>query len=78
MLETKIFEKLKTAYECSTLNNNLFEKAIKSIKWESTFYADGEYYFNIGNMSFTTQTLNPFQMDWKPSAIFSDGSYMEF
>lgn len=37
MKELKILEKLKTAYECSTQNNNLFEKAINSIKWENTF-----------------------------------------
>lgn len=32
MKELQISEKLKTAYECSTPSNNLFEKAISSIK----------------------------------------------
>lgn len=80
MEELKIFEKLKNAYECSTLSNNLFEKALKSIKWDSTFFEDCEHYYCYGNMCFTTPSLNPFECtkEWKPSAIFNDGSYIEF
>lgn len=73
-----IFENLKNAYECSTHSNNLFEKALKSIKWEDVFFADGEYYFIKGDLTFTTPSLNPFNMPWKPSAMFADGSIISF
>ena len=73
-----IFYKLKNAFECSTHNNNLFEKALKSIKWENTFFADGEYYFIKGDLTFTTPSLDPFNMDWEASAIFADGSVLTF
>lgn len=73
-----IFYKLKNAYGVSTHNHNAFAQALQSIKWESEFYADGEYYFIKGDLTFTTPSLNPFKMDWKPSALFADGSLIEF
>lgn len=73
-----IFENLKTAFECSTHSNNLFEKALKSIKWENTFFADDEYYFIKGDLTFTTPSLDPFNMDWEASGIFRDGSVLTF
>ena len=73
-----IFYKLKNAFECSTQNNNLFEKALKSIKWDKTFFADNEYYFIKGDMTITTPSLNPFNMDWEVSAIFNDGAVLTF
>lgn len=75
-----IFESLKEAYETSTQNCNNFAVKLSKINWDSEFYADGEYYFIIGDMTFTTPSLNPFKItrDWKPAAIFADGSYLEF
>lgn len=73
-----IYENLKEAYETSTHNFNRFADLISRIAWDSEFYADGEYYFIKGDMTFTTPSLNPFKMDWQPSAIFTDGSYLEF
>lgn len=75
-----IFESLKEAYETSTRNNNNFAAKLSKINWDSEFYADGEYYFLIGDMTFTTPSLNPFAITkaWKPCAIFNDGSYLEF
>ena len=73
-----IFYKLKNAFECSTQNNNLFEKALKSIKWDKQFYADSEHYFCLGKFTFTTPSLDQFNIDWKPSALFTDNSYIEF
>lgn len=78
MTTLNIFETIKNAYETSTYNNNRFATILSSIKWDSEFYADGEYYFIKDDMTFTTPSLNPFNMDWKPSAIFNDGSYIEF
>ena len=77
-MELRIFEKLKEAYETSTKACNRFEKALKSIKWDKQFYADGEHYFCLGKFTFTTPSLDPFNMDWKPSALFTDKSYIEF
>lgn len=78
MLELKIFEELKEAYETTTIKCNRFLEKILSIKWEENFYTDGEYYFRYGDMTFTAQSLNPFDEKWKPSAIFADGSFIEF
>ncbi len=78
MTELNIFEALKEAYETSTPNNNRFAAKLSSILWDAEFYEDEEYYFLKGDMTFTTPSLNPFNMDWKPSAIFKDGSYIEF
>ena len=71
-MEYRIYEKLQRAFGASTLNNNKFKKALDSIKWDCTFFADGEYYFLIGKLTITTPSLNPFVgMDWRPSAYFS-------
>lgn len=73
-----IFSDIKEAYECSTISNNVFKRFVESIKWDSSFFADGEFYFVKGGFTFTTPSLDPFDMDWKPSAMFSDGSVIEF
>ena len=75
-----LFTNLKEAFNASTHNNNLFADLIGRIRWDDTFFADGEHYFVKGNMTFTTPSLNPFEItkNWMPSAIFSDGSYIEF
>lgn len=53
-MEFKIFETIKEAFETSTHNNNRFLKALKSVKWEAEFTADGEFYFCLGSLTFTT------------------------
>lgn len=76
----ELYERLNRAYGCSTMNNNLFEKEINKIKWNYKFYEDGEYYFvkefNKNNktiaFTLTTSSLNPFNMDWKPTVMYSD------
>lgn len=78
MTTLDIFYKLKNAYECTTRSNNLFEKALKSIKWENTFFADGEFYFIKGDLTFTTPSLDPFNMSWEASGIFRDGGVLTF
>lgn len=74
----ELFMKLKEAYDTTTPKNNRFKKALESINWESTFSADGEFYFVKGNMIFTAQSLDPFAEEYKPSAIFLHGSYVSF
>lgn len=78
MNEYHIFEALKEAYETSTQNNNHFLHTLDLMNWDSRFQADGELYFTKGAFLFTTPSLDPFKMDWKPSAIFSDGSMLDF
>ena len=60
------------------MRDNYFASALSKIAWDKTFEADGEHYFAKGNMIFTTPSIDPFQCDWAPSMITSDGSYMTF
>lgn len=79
-MELHLFETLRNAFETSTLSNNRFLSALNSASWDKTFYADGEHYFCKGGFCFTTPSLNPFEItrNWMPSAMFSDGSCIEF
>ena len=79
-MELHLFETLKNAFDSSTLSNNRFLSALNSASWDKTFYADGEHYFCKGGFCFTTPSLNPFEItrNWMPSAMFSDGSCIEF
>lgn len=58
------YNTLLNAYECSTMNNNLFEKAVKSLSTSS--YKDGAnitYYFADGS-SLDCDSLNPFELNY--------------
>lgn len=76
MTTLNLFNNIKEAYELSTHNNNRFEDMLKAITWDSEFYADEEYYFIKGDMTFTTPSLNPFSMKWEASAMFADGGVL--
>ena len=76
MTNLNLFYKIKEAYEASTHNNNYFADFLGSINWDATFFADEEYYFIKGNMTFTTPSTDPFAMKWEASAIFNDGSVL--
>lgn len=80
MTELNLFETLKSSYEDSTPSHNRFKEALYAQEWDSTFYEDGEHYFCMDGFIFSTPSLDPFQItgDWLPSAIFSDGGYLEF
>ena len=77
MSEFTIYETLKEAYHSSTRNSNRFLEALNMVNWDETFRADGEHYFCKGNLIFTTPSLDPFAMNWKPSMMFADGSCVE-
>ena len=77
MSALNLFYNIKEAFETSTLNNNTFAEILGSTEWDSEFTADNEYYFVKGEMTFTTPSLDPFNMCWKPSAIFKDGAVIE-
>ena len=76
MTTLNLFYNIKEAFETSTLNNNHFVQALNAVKWDAQFKADNEYYFVKGDMTITTPSLNPFNMDWEASAIFNDGSVL--
>ena len=78
MTTLELFYKLKNAYEVSTHNYNSFKQALESVNWDHKFYADNEYYFVKGNLTLTTTSLNPFEVEWKPEALFADGSLLTF
>ena len=71
-----IYENLLEAYETSTMNANRFLKAINKIAWDQTFEADGEFYFLKDRFTLMTPSLDPFHMEWRPSVLFGDGSYI--
>lgn len=76
---TMIFETLKSAFGLSTHNNNRFKKAIEGVKWENHYEADDEHYYEIGDMTFITPSLNPFECDeWRKPAAFINHEYIEF
>jgi len=78
MDELDLFNKIQRAYGMSTHNDNRFAKCLESIKWDYKFYADGEYYYGKDGFNFSTPSLDPFDMKWEASGIFSDGSMMSF
>lgn len=78
MTTFEIYNNIKEAYEASTHNFNKFAATLESIKWDAKFFADEEYYFIKEDLTFTTPSLNPFSMDWEPSAMFADGAYLSF
>ena len=78
MVEIKLVEKLKEAYEVTTYNHNAFKNVIDSIEWDNIFNADGETYFCKGKFSLIIENINPFKEMWKPTVFFSDGSMKEF
>ena len=79
-MEFDIFETLKEAFGSSTLANNSFADALNRLPWDEIFFADDEYYFCKGGFCFTTPSLDPFDVTRyrMPSAMFTDGSYIEF
>ncbi len=79
-MELDLFYALKDAFEISTPAHNHFSDALKSVSWDAVFYADGEHHFYKSGFTFTTPSFDPFEVsrNWMPSAIFSDGSCIEF
>ena len=77
-MELRLFDNLKEAYETSTHSINRFKEALDSITWDNIFNADGETYYRKGGFTLTVENINPFAENWKPEAIFSDGSYLSF
>lgn len=77
-MEYTLFNQLKGAYNSTTKNHNKFLEALNSVAWDATFYADGEHYYKLGGFILTVENTNPFMENWKPSAFFSDGAYLEF
>ena len=69
-----LFYQIKEAFETSTHNTNRFKKFLESIKWDSTFEADVEFYFNKNDFCFTTPSLDPFNMKWEASGTWDDGT----
>ena len=74
MAELELFYKIKEAYETSTKNDNRFSKVLDEIEWSDKFYEDNEYYFVKGSFLFITPSLYPFNMPYKASVIFADGT----
>lgn len=78
MKEYEIFTQLKKAYDTTTRRHNKFLEAINSIEWTDKFQADGEFYYCLGKFILTVQNVNPFEQQWEPSVLFTDGSLITF
>lgn len=78
MTAFELYNNLKTAYEVSTHSFNAFKQAIEAVKWDNTFFADNEHYFVKGDFTLTTTSLNPFEVEYAPEALFADGSLLTF
>lgn len=67
---------IKEAYETSTMSCNRFADILDELETMlgGVFTADGEVYFIFDNAIFTTPSHDPFDMPWKPSATWRDGS----
>lgn len=76
-MEFNLFDTLNRAYGATTHNNNSFKTAIEKVEWDNIFKADGETYYCKGGFSLIVENLNPFEEEWKPTVMFSDGSMME-
>lgn len=79
MNEIKLFDKLKNAYDITTKTNNFFKRVIDSIKWDSVFCEDDEFYYCMENGFFlVVENHNPFEERWEPCVYFSDNSCKYF
>jgi hypothetical protein len=78
IMEIKLFEMLKEAYETTSQKFNSFKEAIEKIQWDNTFVADGEIYFVKDGFTLTVENTNPFEEQWKPTAYFSDNAVIMF
>lgn len=74
-----IYEKLNNAWNASTQECNRFLQAIRSIQWDGSYMADGDYVFYIGDFEVQTPVLDPFEKsNHLPSVWWADGSgYIE-
>lgn len=79
MKELNLFNELREAWESSTPKYNIFADKLNTIEWTEKFFADGEYNYILDGFTFCTPTLDPFAVGaWKPNAMFTDYSYLEF
>ena len=59
-----IYETLLNAYECSTMNNNLFEKAVKKLCVSSFIEGANTTYYFADESSLDCDSLNPFELHY--------------
>jgi hypothetical protein len=77
MRDWEIIEKVTDAFGASTKNDNAFRRVLESIKWDTTFEADGEHYFIAeSGLTLTTPSLDPFKVtrQWPAEFQLSDMS----
>lgn len=55
-----IHNMLKEAWEASSMNDNRFEAAVRSIKWDSEFSCGDGHYFTVGDYTLHTMDMDPF------------------
>lgn len=70
----RLFSGLQNAFETS----NKFREVIRRIKWDSAKYIGDEWVFRLGNLTFTTPSLDPKECRnmWSPAVQLEDGKWM--
>lgn len=76
MTTSNLYYNIKEAFETSTHNCNRFSELLNRINWDSSFFADEEFYFIKDDLTICTPSLDPFAMKWGASAIFKDGAVL--
>lgn len=67
---TRLMNEIREAFASSTRSCNRFAALLNRISWDETYEADGELCFIKGELSFSTESLDPFHKFFnKPSFI---------
>ena len=74
MTTFQLIETIRNAWGVSTHNRNYFAECVNKIKWERVFTADGETYYHYGDVTFITESLDPFaEMFDRPCFLVKGG-----
>ena len=74
MTTFELIEKIENAWGASTRNCNYFKQCVESIKWDKVFIADDEFNYCLGDVVFTTESLDPFAKMFTNPSFFIRGT----
>lgn len=58
--------------------DNVFKRAIRRIRWDDVQRTEDEWVFRLGELTFTTPSLNPAEClhQWSPAVKLADGEWV--
>lgn len=77
MTNFELIETIRNAWGMSTHNHNRFAECISKISWEQVFTADGEWYYCLGDVTFITESLDPFAKTFSRPCFLVQGGLIE-